>query len=412
MKTAVRADALWRPYTQHALADEPLAVSGASGSTLVLEDGRRLFDAVSSWWVTLHGHAHPKIAAAVAEQAGRLEQALFADFTHEPARRLAEGLLEIAPAGLSRVFLSDDGSTAVEAALKMAVGHWAALEGAYHGDTFGAMSASARGTFTAPYASMLFDVLRLPLPVDDAAARECRRLLEPQAGRLAALIVEPLVLGAAGMRMYPPRALAELRRVCSELGILFIADEVMTGFGRTGTMFACQAADVSPDILCCSKGITGGFLPLGATLATEEVFSSFLSEDRARTFFHGHSYTGNPIACAAAVASLEVFKTEPVLERIARIGAAHERHLARFAERPEVAQVRRRGTIAAIELAASDAGYLSGLGPRLRRFYIERGVYLRPLGNVVYMIPPYCSTEEELAHAYRVIEESLALLAR
>lgn len=416
-------DPLWRPYTQHATADAPLFVERARGATLYARGGRRLFDAISSWWVNLHGHGHPRIAEAVARQAASLEHVIFAQFTHEPAERLAAGLLRVAPRGLGRLFLSDDGSTAVEAALKMAFGFWrsrgqdrtlvAALEHAYHGDTFGAMSVSARGPFVAPFERLLFEARRLPFPEAGAEERTVdalERLLHEEGGRVAALIVEPLVLGAGGMLMYSAGCLKALREICARHGTLFIADEVMTGFGRTGSMFACEAAGVSPDLLCLSKGITGGFLPLGATLATEEIFQAFCSRDRARTFFHGHSYTGNPLACAAAFASLELFEREPVFERIGRIAALHERELKRFSGRREVAGTRRRGTIAAVELAVRDGGYLSALGPRLGRFYLERGVLLRPLGNVVYLMPPYCSTEEDLVSAYDAIEESLQLI--
>lgn len=423
MKTAVSPrDRVWRPYTQHGAMAEPVWIDRAQGQYLYAKDGRRLFDAVSSWWVNLHGHGEPRIAAAIAAQATRLEHVIFAGFTHEPAETLAEKLVALAPAGLEHVFYSDDGSTAVEAGLKMALGAGsfrgrprsviAALEHSYHGDTFGAMSVSARGPFTQPYERHLFEVERLPFP---EAGRErftleaFTALLARRPDEVAALILEPLVLGAGGMKMYAPAVLRDLRALCSRHGVYLIADEVMTGFGRTGTMFACEAAGVSPDILCLSKGITGGFLPLGVTMASGEVFDAFRSGDRAKAFFHGHSYTANPLACAAAAASLEIFKTDPVLERIAAIGALHERRLAALGSHPAVAAVRRRGTIAAVERRASDPGYLSALGPRLYDFYLSRGVLLRPLGNVVYLLPPYCSTDEDLNHAYDAIEESLGL---
>ena len=417
-------DRVWHPYTQHGAASAPIAVKSASGAYLLAEDGRRLFDAISSWWVNLHGHAEPSIAAAVAAQAATLEQVLFAGFTHAPAERLAERLAALAPRGLEHVFFSDDGSTAVEAALKMALGcrHHrgedrpivAALEHAYHGDTFGAMSVGARGAFTSPYERLLFSVQRLPFPEAGAEARTLEafeRLLAAEPGRVAALIVEPLVLGAGGMKMYGAPTLRALRELCSRHGVFLIADEVMTGFGRTGTMFACEQAGVSPDLLCLSKGLTGGFLPMGVTLATAEIFESFRSPDRAKAFFHGHSYTANPIACAAAVANLDLFAREPVFERIAAVAAAHRRGVARLAGLPGVAATRQLGTIAAAELRVPDGGYLSALGPRLYDFYLSRGVLLRPLGNVVYVLPPYCSTEEDLNKAYDAIEESLSLVA-
>ncbi len=412
----------WHPYTQHATAAPPPLVESARGSFLHLADGRRIFDAISSWWVNLHGHAEPRIAAAISAQARRLEQVIFAGFTHEPAERLASRLVAVAPKGLERAFFSDDGSTAVEVAVKMALACRpagerrsviAALDCAYHGDTFGAMSVSARGPFTAPYARLLFDVERLPFPEADGGGtlEAFERLLKDSPGRVAALIVEPLVLGAGGMKMYGAAVLRGLRELCRRHGVLFIADEVMTGFGRTGTLFACDQAGVSPDIMCLSKGVTGGFLPLGVTLASAEVFAGFHSLDRGRAFFHGHSYTANPLACAAALANLDIFEQEPVFERIAAVARAHESGLKRLAGRPGIAAARRLGTIAAVEFDARDSGYLSDVGPRLYDFYLSRGVLLRPLGNVVYLMPPYCSTAEDIAAAYDAVEDSRALLA-
>jgi adenosylmethionine-8-amino-7-oxononanoate aminotransferase len=417
---------VWRPYTQHATAEPPLVVESARGSTLYTRDGREVFDAISSWWVTLHGHSHPKIVSAIGRQAGFLDQALFADCTHEPAERLSRELVRLAPRGLSKVFYSDDGSTAVEAGLKMAIGFWhnkgrgrglvAALEGGYHGDTFGAMSAGERGPFTKAYAPFLFDVLRLPFPEPTREALALERseeLLKRHRDRIAALIVEPLVQGVSGMRMYSPAALKALHGMCRRWGVLFIADEVMTGFGRTGPLFACEAAGISPDVLCLSKGITGGSLALGATLASEEIFRGFFSKDRSRAFFHGHSYTANPIACRAALANLEIFKEEPVAERIAAQGRLHEAELKRLLgtrkRLPGGIRVRRLGTIAALEIPCREPGYLSGLGRRLARFYLSRNVLLRPLGNIVYIMAPYCSAPKEIRHAYDVIEESFEL---
>lgn len=416
-----RSDRVWHPYTQHAAAAPPPLVKSARGAFLHLEDGRRIFDAISSWWVNLHGHADPRIAAAIAAQAQCLEQVIFAGFTHEPAERLADRLLAAAPRGLEHVFFSDDGSTAVEVAVKMALARRSAgenrsvvvaLEHAYHGDTFGAMSVSARGPFTTPFARQLFDVERLPFPKNDGDGRtleSLENLLKASPGHVAALIVEPLVLGAGGMKMYSVEMLRGLRELCSRHGVLLIADEVMTGFGRTGTLFACDQAGVSPDIMCLSKGITGGFLPLGATLASAEVFAGFRSPDRSRAFFHGHSYTGNPLACAAALANLDIFKQEPVFDRIAAVARAHESGLKRLAARPGVAATRQLGTIAALELSVPDSGYLSGIGPKLYDFYLSRGILLRPLGNVVYLMPPYCSTTEDISKAYDAIEDSLTL---
>jgi adenosylmethionine-8-amino-7-oxononanoate aminotransferase len=405
---------VWHPYTQHGLRDTPIEIIAANGAYLHARDGRHIFDAISSWWVTLHGHAHPRIASEIAEQATTLEQVIFAGFTHEPAVRLAEELVEHAPAGLERVFFSDDGSTAVEVAVKIALQYWrnrgekrkviAALENAYHGDTFGAMSVSARGLFTEPYEGHLFEVARLPDPVDHDVVAALARLLDERGSELAAVIVEPMLLGAGGMRMWSAEALRGIRSLTAERGLLLIADEVLTGFGRTGPLFACQHAGISPDLMCLSKGLTGGFIPLGATLATEALFAEFSSDDRTRTLFHGHSFTANPVACAAARASLALLDEAGVGPR-RRIEQAHCAAKTSLAALPRVRNVRVLGTVLALELTAKRSGYLSDVGPALRRFALDRDVLLRPLGNTVYVLPPYCSTESDLAAAYAAIAD-------
>jgi adenosylmethionine-8-amino-7-oxononanoate aminotransferase len=405
---------VWHPYTQHGLNQPPLTIARAEGAYLYEESGRRIFDAVSSWWVTLHGHAHPRISAAIAEQAASLEQVIFAGFTHEPAARLAANLIDRAPPGLQRVFYSDDGSTAVEVAVKMALQHHrnrgeerrlvASLENAYHGDTFGAMSVSSRGLFTEPFAPLLFEVARLPDPVDHDVVAAFEQLIAKRGRHLAAVIVEPMLLGAGGMRMWSAAALRGMRELATENGTLLIADEVLTGFGRTGPLFACEHAAVSPDLLCLSKGLTGGALPLGATLACEEIFESFRSNDRTRTFFHGHSYTANPIACAAALASLSLLDDASAGER-RRIERAQQRGAAKLAAVRGAENVRVLGTILALELSAGPGGYLNAVGPALHRFALERGVLVRPLGNTIYLLPPYCSSDEALAEAHDVIAE-------
>ena len=416
MTSVIAADDrhVWHPYTQHGLPDPRLEIVRASGAYLETRDGRKIFDGISSWWVTLHGHAHPRIAAAIAEQAATLEQVIFAGFTHEPGARLAEELVAHAPIGLERVFFSDDGSTAVEVAVKIALQYWknrgqnrrtiAALDNAYHGDTFGAMSVSARGLFTEPFANLLFDVERLPDPVAHDVGTALRELLERRGTEIAAVIVEPMLLGAGGMRMWPAAALRELRLLTSAHGIPLIADEVLTGFGRTGPLFACEHAGISPDIMCLSKGLTAGFLPLGATLATRDLFEAFTSDDRTRTLFHGHSFTANPIACAAARASLAILDETGDGPR-KRIEAAHCAATQRLAQIECVENVRVLGTVLALDLRTRNAGYLSDLGPKLRHFALERGVLLRPLGNTVYVLPPYCSTEADLAPAYDIIAD-------
>jgi adenosylmethionine-8-amino-7-oxononanoate aminotransferase len=403
---------LWHPYTQHGVADAPLPIARARGAFLYDETDRPIFDAISSWWVTLHGHAQPEIADAIARQASTLDQVIFAGFTHAPAAELAAQLARRAPSGLSRVFFSDDGSTSVEVAVKIALQHWVnrgaprrvivALEHAYHGDTCGAMSVSARGVFTDPFAGHLFEVARLPDPVRHDVVAALERLIGERQAEIAAVIVEPMLLGAGGMRMWSAGALRGIRALTQAHDIPLIADEVLTGFGRTGPFFACEHAGISPDLMCLSKGITGGFLPLGATLATDALFDGFLSEDRSKTLFHGHSYTANPIACAAGLASLALFDDTAAGRRRA-IGWSHR--VTRLETLAGVSNVPVLGTVLAMELTSPDAGYLSAVGPALGKFALERGVLLRPLGNTVYVLPPYCSTAADLALAYDTIAE-------
>jgi adenosylmethionine-8-amino-7-oxononanoate aminotransferase len=405
---------IWHPFTQHGLRPNlPRAVS-AQGAYVTTADGHRVLDAISSWWVVTHGHRHPRIVAAIQAQAGILDQVIFAEFTHEPAETLARKLVTIAPGGLEHVFFSDSGSTSVEVALKMALGYWhhidkprhrlIVMEHSYHGDTVGTMSVGARGPFTAAYDPLLFAVSSIPFP---SAGREestfakldelCRR------GDAAAFIVEPLVLGAGGMLMYSPAVLKRLREICATHGVLFIADEVMTGWGRTGTMFACEQAGISPDIACYSKGLTGGAVPLAVTLCTHDIFAAHLSDDMRRTFFHSSSYTANPLACAAAVANLAIWEEEPVLARLDALAEMQNKHLQRFRDDARFSNVRQTGTITAMDLDARTQGYLSEVGPRLRASFHAANVLLRPLGNTVYVMPPYCVTDADLKLAYDAI---------
>ena len=392
------------------------SISRAEGAWLETADGRRIFDAISSWWVVTHGHRHPHIVQAIKDQADRLDQVIFAGFTHEPAEKLARHLIAITPPELEYVFFSDSGSTSVEVALKMALGFWRhcgenrsrilALEGAYHGDTIGGMSVGERGVFNAPYDPLLFDVERIPFP---AAGREQATLdvitTACRNAGIAALIVEPLVLGAGGMLIYPPWVLAEMKRICETHGVLFIADEVMTGWGRTGTLFACEQADCHARYRLLFKGLTGGSLPLAVTLCRADIFDAHYSTDRSRTFFHSSSYTANPIACAAALANLEIWQREPVRQRIADIARFHTKGLERFREDRRFINVRQIGTIAALDIAAADAGYLANIGPRLYQGFLARGLLIRPLGNTIYLMPPYCSTASELERVYEAIGE-------
>ncbi len=414
---------VWHPFTQHALEPAFRRVVRAEGAFLTDQDGRSVFDAISSWWVITHGHRHPAVMAAINSATQTLDQVIFAEYTHEAAEDLARGLIALAPPGLSHVFYSDSGSTAVEVALKMALGYFhnraegrhriVVMQHGYHGDTVGTMSAGARGVFNAAYARLLFDVATIPFPEPgreqetlDALAGLCRN------GDVAALLVEPLVLGAGGMKVYPPAMLAEFRRITAATGTLLIADEVMTGWGRTGTLFACDQAGITPDILCTSKGLTAGALPLAATLCIPAIFDAHLSTDRRRTFFHSSSYTANPIACAAALANLDVWRNEPVQERIAALARMQARRLARLRGNPSFTNVRQAGTIAALDLSDEGAGYLSDAGPRLRRFFRDRDLLIRPLGDVIYLMPPYCTDAATLDRAYDTIEEAAEAISR
>ncbi|MER9586516.1 adenosylmethionine--8-amino-7-oxononanoate transaminase [Mesorhizobium sp. M0276] len=408
---------VWHPFTQHALEPAIPEIVRTEGAYLRRADGARILDAISSWWVVTHGHRHPRIMKAIETTASSLDQIIFAGFTHEPAERLAKALVGLAPAGLDWVFYSDSGSTSVEVALKMALSYFrnigaprsriVVMDHSYHGDTIGTMSVGARGVFNAAYEPLLFEVDTIPFP---AAGREQETLDRLEAvtrdRRVAALIVEPLVLGAGGMLMYPASVLAELKKITEASGTLLIADEVMTGWGRTGTMFACEQASISPDILCTSKGLTGGAIPLAVTLATDAIFQAHYSEDRKKTFFHSSSYTANPIACAAALANVEIWRDEPVAERIAALSAMQGTGLRRFRDNSFFTDCRATGTIAALDLRTGSAGYLAEIGPKLRAFFLERGLLVRPLGNVLYFLPPYCITGDELERLYDAIEEA------
>ena len=404
---------VWHPFTQHGLNEPIRLVTHAEGAALFTADGRRIVDAISSWWVTTHGHCHPRIMAAIAEQAGKLDQIIFAGWTHAPAEELAEQLVALFGPSLPHAFYSDSGSTAVEVALKMALGFWLnrgeprerilCLEHGYHGDTIGTMSVGARGVFNRAYAPLLFDVGTIPFPTGEGSAT-LEALEAACRDRPAALIVEPLVLGAGGMLFYDARILAKMRAICARHEVLFIADEVMTGWGRTGTLLATDQAQVTPDILCLSKGLTGGAIPLAVTLASRPIYEAHLSDDRSRMFFHSSSYTANPIACAAALANLAIWREEPVDERIAALG---ERQQERLDHLPSIARnIRRKGTIAAFEFGPDDASYMSDLGPRLLAFFRERDLLLRPLGNTIYVMPPYCIGEADLDRIYEAIDEA------
>ena len=425
---------IWHPFTNSAIDPAPIEIEHAEGVWLFAKDGRRIIDAVSSWWVNLHGHANSRIARAISEQARKMEHVILAGFTHEPAEELASRLRKWVAPELTHLFFSDDGSTAVEVALKLAVQHFSnkgaaekceivALEHGYHGDTAGAMSVSDDSPFTDPFRTMRYPVHRVhsaycyrcPVGLRRQSCHiECVEklgtLLAERRDKIAAVIVEPLLQAAGGMIVHPVEFLQKVRALCSAHNVLLIADEVLTGFGRTGKMFACELAGVAPDLMCLSKGITGGFLPMGATLCSDRVESAFRSENRQHTFYHGHSYTGNALACAAANASLQIFDDEPVFDNIARISEIHSVRLTQLRGYAQVGDARQIGTIGAIELREEDAGYLSAMRPKLYGFFLERGVLLRPLGNVVYVLPPYVISPDELHRVYDVIVEAVETL--
>lgn len=421
---------LWHPCTQmHDHETIPMVpVVRGEGAWLVDAQGRRYLDGISSWWTNLFGHANPRIAAAVKKQLDTLEHVIFAGFTHEPAVELAESLLRVAPPGLERVFLADNGSAAVEVALKMSFHYWQnigrgektrfiALTGSYHGETLGALSVSDVALYRRTYAPLLLHPELAPSPdayegepgetpaqVATRRLGQMRTLLERHADECCAVIVEPLVQCAGGMRMHDASYLTGLRALCDEFNVHLIADEIAVGFGRTGTLFACEQAAITPDFLCLSKGLTGGFLPLSAVLTTGTVYAAFYDEYRSgKAFLHSHSYTGNPLACAAAVETLRIFADEPVLERN-RLLAAHLRaRLAPLADHPHVADVRQTGMIAAVELVADKATRRPFAADERRglRVYLhglDHGALLRPLGNVVYFMPPYVVGTDEIDH--------------
>ena len=423
---------LWHPCTQmhdHAAGGSAVPmvpIVQGDGAWLIDADGRRYLDGISSWWTNLFGHANPRIAAALADQARSLEHVIFAGFTHEPAIELAEELVRITPPGLDRVFYADNGSAAIEVALKMSFHYWLnqghgektrfiALTGSYHGETLGALSVSDVALYRKTYAPLLLTPFLAPSPdayegepgesPEQTAKRrlgELRTLLHQHAHETCAVIIEPLVQCAGGMRMYHPSYLAGLRALCDEFAVHFIADEIAVGFGRTGTLFACAQGEVAPDFMCLSKGLTGGFLPLSAVLTTTCIYEAFYAEYNAgKAFLHSHSYTGNPLACRVALETLAIFRDEPVLERNRLLAAHMATRLEPLRDHPHVAEVRQTGMIAAIELVAEKASRLpfptqERRGLRVYLHGLQHGVLLRPLGNVVYFMPPYVVTQAEL----------------
>ena len=410
------AKVVWHPFTQHQTAPFSIPILRGEGAYLYDDTGTRYIDAISSWWVNLHGHSHPYIAQKVAEQFAKLEQVIFAGFTHEPAVRLAERLLEILPKNQAKIFYSDNGSTAVEVALKMAIQFFhnqgfakktkvIALENGYHGDTFGTMAVGAKSAFNAPFESFLYETIYLPVPTKghEKHSLETMKNLMQNADEIACFIFEPLIQGAGGMEMYESEMLEQLLKLAKENGVITIADEIMTGFGRTGKLFASDYIETKPDILCLSKGLTGGTMALGVTSCTQKIYEAFLSEDRKKTLFHSHSFTANPLACTAGLASLDLLLTDDTKDKILKINELHKKFKAKNTHN---SNIRIKGTILAIEIqTAEGTSYFNNIRDVAYRFFIEKGILIRPLGNVIYLLPPYCISEEDLAYVYACIEE-------
>ncbi|CAN5311385.1 adenosylmethionine--8-amino-7-oxononanoate transaminase [soil metagenome] len=408
---------IWHPYTQMKTALPPIPIVSGEGAFLYDEKGKKYIDAISSWWVNIHGHAHPYIAQKVAEQLKKLEHVIFAGFTHGGAVELAERLLQILPCNQQKVFYSDNGSTAVEVAIKMCLQYWhnsgehrtkiIAFKNAYHGDTFGAMAVSGRSAFTAAFDSMLFEVEFIDLP-NEANIKDLKSQISNLKSETACFIFEPLVQGAGGMLMYEAIYLDELMAHCRNEDVLLIADEVFTGFGRTGKRFASDHLTEQPDIMCFSKGLTGGTMALGLTTCTQQIYAAFLSDDRLKTLFHGHSFTANPVACSAALASLDLFMEDATMVNIKRIEAMHNEFSARIKNHPKLKTIRQTGTILAIEWqTGDDTSYFNSLRDTLYLYFLEAGIILRPLGNIIYILPPYCISNSDLAYIYDKIEQAL-----
>ncbi|HBF61585.1 MAG TPA: adenosylmethionine--8-amino-7-oxononanoate transaminase [Methyloceanibacter sp.] len=422
---------VWHPYTQHGIEVEPQVVARAEGASLFDANGREILDMISSWWTCTHGHAHPKINAAIARQANTMEHVMFAGFTHAPAVDLAATLAGLLPGDLNRVFYTDDGSTSVEVAIKIAYKSWVnrgetrrtliAFDGGYHGDTLGAMSVGRSSQMFGAFKDLMCDVRVVPYPAtfegDDAveereagALSALEALLKDHRQSIAAMIIEPMMQGAAGIRFCRPSFLKRVVALAREAKVLVIFDEVATGFGRTGKLFAMEHADVTPDLVCLSKGLTGGYMPLAATVVHDRLFDLFLSHDFDRALPHGHSFTANPLACSVALAAIGLYEEEQTMARIAEINAHHRTMLDVLAARPDVTQQRVLGPVLAFEVG-DDGAYQSEASRTLRAWYLAKGLNIRPIGSTVYLMPPYCITDEELARAYVGMIEGLDRLA-
>ena len=418
------ANVIWHPYTQHKNLDLPVPIVKGNGALLYDESGNEYIDAISSWWVNLHGHAHPYIAEKLYKQALILEQVIFTNFTHEPAVTLAERLLRILPGNLSKIFYSDNGSTAVEVALKMALQYWQnrdlhgrikilAFEHAYHGDTFGAMSVSARSLFTHAFRELLFETVFIETPHAGNLER-IKSIIQQHESEIAAFIYEPLVQAAGGMRVYESKYMDDLLSFVQSKQILCVADEVLTGFGRTGQLFASNSFHHVPDIICLSKGLTGGTMALGVTASNQKLFNAFLSDDRTKTLFHGHSFTANPLACTAALASLDLLEEKVCLDQINMIQSEHKKFGGELISggKSFFRNIRTVGTIFACELNTGKDEYSNRIAEEIMKLALRQGIYLRPLGNTVYVMPPYCITTDQLHKIYHFLSDIPSAMKR
>jgi len=413
---------LWHPYTQHKTAAPPIAIAKGEGALLWDENGKEYIDAIASWWVNPFGHSNKYIADAIYKQLTTLEHVLFGGFTHGPAILLAEKLMQILPDNQKKIFFSDNGSTAVEVAIKVALQYFynngekkttiIAFENAFHGDTFAAMAASGISFYTQAFQGMFIDVVRIPVPVkghEQTSFYALETVIRNH--NCAAFIFEPLVQGAAGMVMYEPEALDKLIAICQQNQILTIADEVMTGFGKTGKIFACDFLTMQPDMMCLSKALTGGTIPMAITTFTQELFDGFYSDDINKALFHGHTFTANPTGCAAALASLELLQANEMQQHIARVNQSHIGFQKHIETNPKVTATRVLGVIFALEIQTeSAASYYGTLRNRLYDFFIENGVILRPVGNIVYILPPYIISAAQLQKVYDVVEKALEIV--
>lgn len=409
----------WHPYTQHKTASAPIAIVKGEGALLWDENGKEYIDAIASWWVNPFGHSNKVVADAIYKQLTTLEHVLFGGFTHEPAVALSEKILSMLPSNQSRVFFSDNGSTAVEVAIKASLQFFynqgqkrttiVAFENAFHGDTFAAMAASGISLYTQAFAGMFIDVVRIPVPVagfEAESAEALKQVLKEK--NVAAFIFEPLVQGAAGMVMYEPSELDKLIKICQEHDVLTIADEVMTGFGKTGKNFACDYLSMQPDIICLSKALTAGAIPMAATTFSKRIFDAFYSDDINKALFHGHTFTANPTGCAAALAAIGLLESGEMQQNIARINKSHQEFAQKMKSHPRVAAVRTLGVIFALEIKTeSSESYYGNLRNRLYDFFVQNGIIMRPVGNVVYILPPYIISTSQLQKIYETIEAAL-----